>query len=439
MRITIYHTNDIHSHLHEYQRIAAFMAQHRPQLRHPSLYVDIGDHVDLSLPVTEGTMGKRNVALLNEAHCDIATIGNNEGMTISHEALQTLYTDANFTITCANVFDEKGQLPHHFVSSTIKIIEDVRFLFIAATAPFTPFYRALDWVVTDPFEAIKDEIAEHEQQYDVLIILSHVGIFFDEMLCEELPEIDVIFGAHTHHYFENGKIENGVLMAAAGKYGHYLGEVTLDINEGKVIRSKAQLHPLDVLPEVTTDFETEGRALLNESVVQRPMTFQMATNFITESSYLLAESVNEFTEADCTIINAGLIVKGYQNRLLTEYDIHQMLPHPINTVRIKLSGRKLKEVLLLASENEYMYQKVQGFGFRGDIFGGYILYDAGYIASSQRYFVQGREIIDDETYTLGTIDMYTFGRYFPLLKDEMVDYLMPEFLRDIFKEKLLRL
>ncbi|WP_259339035.1 hypothetical protein, partial [Staphylococcus arlettae] len=36
-----------------------------------------------------------------------------------------------------------------------------------------------------------------------------------------------------------------------------------------------------------------------------------------------------------------------------------------------------------------------------------------------------------------TVDMYTFGRYFPTLKDQATEYLMPEFLRDIFKEKLL--
>ena len=35
--------------------------------------------------------------------------------------------------------------------------------------------------------------------------------------------------------------------------------------------------------------------------------------------------------------------------------------------------------------------------------------------------------------------MYTFGRYFPLLKRLSIDYIMPEFLRDIFKEKLLKL
>ncbi|MDN6205441.1 MAG: bifunctional metallophosphatase/5'-nucleotidase, partial [Staphylococcus simulans] len=44
MKLTIYHTNDIHSHLHAYERIAAYMAEHRPLLDHPSLYIDIGDH-----------------------------------------------------------------------------------------------------------------------------------------------------------------------------------------------------------------------------------------------------------------------------------------------------------------------------------------------------------------------------------------------------------
>ena len=263
VKLTIYHTNDIHSHLHEYERISEYLAQERPKLDHPSLYLDIGDHVDLSAPVTEATMGIKNVELLNKAHCDIATIGNNEGMTISHEALNTLYDNAKFDVTCANVFDEQGQLPRNITSSIIKEINGVRILFVAATAPFTPFYRALDWVVTDPLEAIKDEISANEDAYDLLIIMSHVGVFFDEKLCQEIPEIDLILGSHTHHYFEKGEINNGVLMAAAGKYGRFIGEVTLEIEHDTVVDKHAVIYPVETLPEVVTHFEAEGLSLIH--------------------------------------------------------------------------------------------------------------------------------------------------------------------------------
>ncbi|MEB7801568.1 bifunctional metallophosphatase/5'-nucleotidase [Staphylococcus xylosus] len=437
MKLTIYHTNDIHSHLHEYARITEYMTQNRPKLMHHSLYLDIGDHVDLSAPVTEATMGIKNVELLNAAHCDIATIGNNEGMTISHDALNTLYDNATFDVTCANVFDEQGQLPRNMSSSFIKVIDGVRILFIAATAPFTPFYRALDWIVTNPLEAIKDEIKANEGAYDLLVIMSHVGVFFDEKLCQEIPEIDLILGSHTHHYFENGEISNGVLMAAAGKYGHFLGEVTLEIENNSIIKKQAILHPLDTLPEVETHFDEEGKMLLNDSVIDHPISLPRRTDTITQTAHILAESVFEFTNADCTIINAGLIVNGVEAERLTEYDIHQMLPHPINAVRIRLSGQELKNIIIKSQKQEYLNEHAQGLGFRGNIFGGYILYNLGFIESESRYFINGEVINDDETYILGTIDMYTFGRYFPTLKDQSIDYLMPEFLRDIFKEKLL--
>lgn len=360
MKLTIFHTNDIHSHLNEYARIMTYMAEHRPELQHPSLYLDIGDHVDLSTPVTEATMGKKNIELLNEAHCDIATIGNNEGMTISHEALNNLYNDAQFKVICANVLDEDGHLPRHIATSYIKEIEDVRFLFVAATAPFTPFYRALDWIVTDPLEAIKDEIEQRKGQYDVLIVMSHVGVFFDEKLCQEIPEIDVILGSHTHHHFNHGEVNNGVLMAAAGKYGYYLGEVNLTIENKTVITKEATLHPVDTLPVVKTHFDEEGKDLMKKAIINKPVSLSSKTNVITKTTYLLAESVYEFTNADCTIINAGLIVNSVESDQLTEYDIHTMLPHPINLVRVRLKGSELKKVILKSQKQEYMYEHVQG-------------------------------------------------------------------------------
>ena len=227
-------------------------------------------------------------------------------------------------------------------------------------------------------------------------------------------------------------------MAAAGKYGHYLGEVNLTIENKSITRKTACLHPLETLPEVQTNFDEEGKAMMRTPVVNHPLKLDNKTDVITKTSYLLAESVYEFTNADCTIINAGLIVKGIEADEITEFDIHRMLPHPINVVRVKLTGEELKEVIVKSQKQEYMHEHAQGLGFRGDIFGGYILYRLGFIESEGRYFIDGKEIQNDEHYILGTVDMYTFGRYFPILKGLPTDYIMPEFLRDIFKEKLLR-
>ncbi len=85
-----------------------------------------------------------------------------------------------------------------------------------------------------------------------------------------------------------------------------------------------------------------------------------------------------------------------------------------------------------------MHEHAQGLGFRGDIFGGYVLYNIGFIESEDRYFINGKEIQDNQSYVLGTVDMYTFGRYFPMLKGLPTEYIMPEFLRDIFEQKLLQ-
>lgn len=67
-------------------------------------------------------------------------------------------------------------------------------------------------------------------QCDVLILLSHLGIDTDFMIAANYPEIQVILGSHTHHLFKDGEKINHVQLAAAGKYGQYIGEVHLFVD-----------------------------------------------------------------------------------------------------------------------------------------------------------------------------------------------------------------
>ena len=102
--IHIYHTNDVHSHLDHWLRIQQFL-QKQKQLHKKAgdevFLFDIGDFVDRWHPYTEGTKGQGNTKLLNDCGYTAVTIGNNEGINLSHEGLDHLYDGRKFDVLTA--------------------------------------------------------------------------------------------------------------------------------------------------------------------------------------------------------------------------------------------------------------------------------------------------------------------------------------------------
>ena len=119
-KITILHTNDLHSHFENWPRIRRYLLQTRKQLNAQAdssvITVDLGDAVDRVHPLTEVTNGQANVELLNQIHYDAVTIGNNEGLTNTHEQLDELYKEANFDVVLANLLDMKTKLMPKWLS-----------------------------------------------------------------------------------------------------------------------------------------------------------------------------------------------------------------------------------------------------------------------------------------------------------------------------------
>ena len=105
--IHIYHTNDLHSHFENWPTISTFIKERKAihEAEEEEVFIfDIGDFVDRWHPYTESTVGKGNVELLNEVGYTAVTIGNNEGITLSHHDLDKLYSKANFDVIVANLY-----------------------------------------------------------------------------------------------------------------------------------------------------------------------------------------------------------------------------------------------------------------------------------------------------------------------------------------------
>ncbi|MGI2329293.1 bifunctional metallophosphatase/5'-nucleotidase [Planococcus sp. YIM B11945] len=435
--IHIYHTNDLHSHFTNWPSIKALLTERKRWHEEEGdfcLILDIGDHVDRSHPFSEGTAGKGNVELLNDACYDAATIGNNEGITLSKEELGELYVQADFDVIVGNLKDADGAVPSW--AKPYHIIETkggVKIGLVGATAEFTPFYKRLGWKISDGKEAIIQAVEDIKGQTDLIICLSHLGVKEDELLAEVCPDIDVILGAHTHHIFHEGKMIGNTLLGAAGKFGAYIGHVTI---ENSLKHKKADLIETSSLRNPDESFD--------ECLVKKGKEQLMAPIFYNEEklkaewfkdsmmSELFGQALIEFAQADCALFNAGIFMGDMQEGEMTRYDFHKLLPHPINPCLIELTGAELKEIYLQSLNEEWPHIELKGLGFRGAIFGKII--HANMKLEGHRLYVNGELVLSDQLYRLITLDLFTFGYFFPALKRAPKTYFMPEFLRDVFSQ-----
>ncbi len=160
------------------------------------------------------------------------TIGNNEGITLSHDELFHLYDDANFDVVVGNIDAYQGRNPAWLKPYVVLTTEKGTQLgIIAATAMLDVYYEALNWQLVEARSTLLRLAHQLRKEVDIVLCLSHLGITEDELLAEECPEIDVIFGSHTHHVLPEGKLVNGVLLTGGGKFGQYTGHLVIEYDK----------------------------------------------------------------------------------------------------------------------------------------------------------------------------------------------------------------
>ncbi|WP_338750980.1 bifunctional UDP-sugar hydrolase/5'-nucleotidase [Bacillus sp. FJAT-52991] len=451
--IHIYHTNDFHSHFENWPRIHQFLQERRAwheEAGEEVFIFDIGDHVDRSHPLTEGTLGQANVERLNETGYDAVTIGNNEGITLPHEGLDLLYEQAAFPVVVANLFDQDGSRPKWALPSFVfELNNGLKLGITGVTAYYSAFYKGLGWEISEPFNELQTQVQQLTKQADLVVALSHLGMYDDEKIAQDVPGVDVVLGGHTHHLFHEGKLVNGKLLGAAGKFGYYVGHIQLevDLETKSIVSKKARVYqtseeldaPLQEQESIQQFYE-RGRQALQQRVVSLPRPFSCHWFEASELPQLLCEALTEWCEADGAFLNAGVVLDGLDAGVVTKYDLHRILPHPINPCLIELTGAELKEVLRQTFDKKWPHLAIKGFGFRGKVMGQFV-YDKLEVDPIHYHFkIDGQEIEADKRYRLATLDMFTFGHFFqPLYRATHKKYFMPEFLRDVMEWKLLQL
>ncbi|MFV0561118.1 MAG: bifunctional metallophosphatase/5'-nucleotidase [Enterococcus sp.] len=446
-KLILLHTNDLHSHLENWPKMRRFIEQRKVegQKRDETvLAVDLGDFVDRSHPLTEATNGQANVALMNEVGYAAATIGNNEGVGNSKEDLNHLYDAANFPILLDNLFDKTTlQMPDWTIP--YKIIETkqkTKVGFIAFTAPFPLTYSPNGWDIRDPYDILPELVLELRPKVDVLVLMSHLGITDDLLIAQDLPEIDVILGSHTHHLFENGRVVNGVQLAAAGKYGRYIGEVHLTIDEEKrIVETSARAIPTETLTVFPEDEEeisgylTRGHALLQAKKVA-DIPFSLSTDIYAEHSFthVALEALKRRGNTDVAILNSGLFLTDIPEGIVNQDQLHTALPHPMHLLNVTLTGKEVIRMVLEMEKNRNFLRNFPmiGMGFRGKIFGEIVYSGLTFDEVNHDVLWLNKPIEEAKEYTFTTVDHFMFVPFFPTIEIAgKHEFLFPEFIRSV--------
>lgn len=269
-KITILHTNDVHSHIEAFGPNEGRNANKGGVARRASLVETLRNENPNTLLLDAGDIfqgtpyfnfygGELEFKLMSKLKYDVATIGNHDfdnGINglyaqLPHAKFDFISANYDFTNT---VMDTHVKPYKTFVKDGIKIgvfglgIE-LQGLVNKATYKET--------VYLDPIEIAQDmsRILKTEEACDLIICLSHLGYEYkkapskisDIKLAKATQDIDLIIGGHTHTFLDKPTVETNavgksVLVNQVGCYGLYLGKIDFyfDAKKLKAIESDTQ-------------------------------------------------------------------------------------------------------------------------------------------------------------------------------------------------------
>lgn len=252
-KITILHTNDVHSHIDPFpgdhpknpnaggvSRRAALIQKIRSE--EPNvLLLDAGD-IFQGTPYFNYYGGELEFKLMSMMQYDLATMGNHD-FDNGIEGFYTQLPHANFEFVSAN-YDFKNTVLNGLVKPYKIFVKDGIKIGIFGLGVELQglvdkkLYK--ETVYNDPVDIATEmsRILKAEHRCDLIICLSHLGFKYqnepnrvcDVAIARQTKNIDLIIGGHTHTFLDKPVIETNaegkkVLINQVGCYGINLGRI----------------------------------------------------------------------------------------------------------------------------------------------------------------------------------------------------------------------
>lgn len=440
-KLRILHTNDLHSHFEQFPKIGRYLKKAQADKAVDEvLTFDAGDFMDRSHPLSDATEGQSNIALMNEFHYDAITIGNNEGISNPHWVLERLFDHADFPVLLANLREEDESMPTWCKPyEIIKTKKGTRIGIIGLTAAYPMTYGPNHWHVKLISETMEKYLPEMKGKYDVLMVISHIGLTMDRYLAEHYPEIDLIIGGHSHDLIPNGEKVNHTWITQTGKWGGHIGDVEVEIDDQHHVKKIVpKTIAVDKLPPANGDAEfIEKLRNQGTNILKKRKIAKLPREFANDKMVTIRaalDAISDFAGTDTAILNSGLFLDSFKPGILSEAELQYVLPHPMHVVKTRLKGSDVWRMVMEMEKNRHFLQKfpLKGMSFRGKIFGDIVYKGISVDKETRTVYINGEEIDPYKEYEIAVLDHYVLIPFFPTISIMGEnEFLFPDYLRTV--------
>jgi 5'-nucleotidase / UDP-sugar diphosphatase len=436
--LTILHTNDTHGHLLPFSypdiaeagsdlsklpvrndiggiaRRATMVKQIKAEVepRGGTVWrVDAGDFTDGTSFSTE-YHGEADVEAMNAAGYTFGTIGNHE-LNTPFATLKKLISLAKFPLLCANLTDKAtGQSLVH--PSEIRHLGELSIGIFGLTTPSASGYPAAKdgLVIANEIETARKMADTLRHEANIVILISHAGDKIDKEIAKAVPDIDVIIGGHSHTRIQDvwpiyrsdvllPYSVNGTIIVQAFQWGGELGRLDLlfvkddrgvwqvDRYRSRLLTVESKYQEDEAVAAVVARYWKPIAARYGEVIGQAAADFVELSQ--DKANYnLVADAVRETYGTEIGLENLGGVRAPLVKGDITLEGLTQLDPFSNTVVTFKITGRKLKDILLLSKP------AVSGIRYK---------LESGQLVEAT---IGGKPVIDNQVYS-GTSNSYMAG------------------------------
>ncbi len=215
-------------------------------------------------PLFNKYLGVPEFQLMTQLGIDAMAVGNHEfdfGPGVLSDVLSTAFVGGSFPLVSANLdMSAFPALQTWIQPSIMKTISGVKIGIFGMTVPNNPTNMPAPVVVRDDLVLVAQNAVKalRSQGADVIICLSHLGIYFDKIVVAGVSGLNFVIGGHDHYLFSQPVFVNDpdgkrVAIFQAGEHYKYVGKLHFTVENGNVTMNDYSIVDVDasVPPEPT--------------------------------------------------------------------------------------------------------------------------------------------------------------------------------------------